>query len=54
LLVPLSLVLSIPGVIWIAEIFYQWISRNRHLLSRLFGCKGACSILPERRRDDQV
>ncbi len=52
LLVPLSLILWIPGVIWVAEWVYQWISRNRHLLSRLFGCKGACTILPERRRDD--
>ncbi len=50
-LIPLSLVLWIPGVIWIAEIVYQWISRNRLVLSRLFGCKGACTILPERRRD---
>ena len=49
LLFPLSLILWIPGVILIAEIAYRWVSRNRHLLSRLFGCKEACSILPERR-----
>lgn len=50
LLVPVALVLWIPGVIQVAEVFYQWISRNRLLLSRLFGCKGACAILPPRAR----
>ncbi len=29
----------------------MWISRNRHLLSRFFGCKEACSILPARERE---
>jgi len=51
LLVPLSLFLWIPGVIWVAEKIYMWISRNRLLLSKLFGCKGACVIMPERKRD---
>lgn len=51
LLVPLSLFLWIPGVIWLAEKFYMWISRNRLVLSRVFGCKGACVIMPERNRD---
>jgi predicted DCC family thiol-disulfide oxidoreductase YuxK len=50
LLIPLAVFLWIPGVIWIAEKFYMWISRNRHLLSRLFGCKEACSIMPARKR----
>ena len=50
LLVPLALFLWFPGVIWFAENAYMWISRNRHLLSRIFGCKGACAILPERKR----
>ena len=50
LLVPLALVLWFPGVIWIAERIYQWVSRNRHLLSKLFGCKEACAILPARKR----
>ena len=50
LAVPLTLVLWFPGVIWIAEKIYAKISRNRHLLSRLFGCKEACAILPARRR----
>jgi predicted DCC family thiol-disulfide oxidoreductase YuxK len=53
LLLPMALVLWLPGVIWIAEHIYQWISRNRHLLSRLFGCKEACSIMPARRRNNE-
>ncbi len=48
-----SLVLWIPGVIYLAEIFYQWISRNRYILSRVFGCKEACAILPARRRENE-
>ena len=51
LLVPLSLVLWIPGVIRIAECIYRGVSRNRHLLGRFFGCRGACRVMPERRRD---
>ena len=54
LLVPMALFLWIPGVILLAEKFYQWISRNRHLLSRLFGCKEACSIMPARKRKSDV
>ena len=49
LLIPLALVLWIPGVIQIAEIIYQWISRHRYQLSRVFGCAGACSLLKERK-----
>lgn len=51
LLVPVSLFLWIPGVIQIAEQVYRFVSRNRLFFSRIFGCKGACAILPERRRD---
>ena len=51
LLVPVALFLWIPGVIQIAEIIYQYISRNRLVLSRIFGCKGACTILPARKRE---
>lgn len=50
LLAPVALVLWLPGVIWIAEKIYAWVSRNRHLLSRFFGCKDACRIMPARRR----
>lgn len=54
LLVPMALILWLPGVIWIAEKVYQWVSRNRLLLSRLFGCKEACSIMPARKREKDV
>ena len=54
LLFPVALLLWIPGVIWVAERVYSYVSRNRHLLSRLFGCKEACSILPARRREQDV
>ncbi len=50
LLVPVALFLWLPGVIYLAEKFYQLVSRNRLLLSKLFGCKGACAILPARVR----
>jgi predicted DCC family thiol-disulfide oxidoreductase YuxK len=50
---PLALILWFPGVIWIAERIYARISRNRHLLSRVFGCKEACAILPTRRRANE-
>ena len=53
LALPVALVLWIPGVIWIAERIYSWVSRNRHLLSRLFGCKEACVIMPTRRRANE-
>ncbi len=48
IMVPIALVLWFPGVIWVTEQVYQVVSRNRQLLSRLFGCKGACAILPTR------
>jgi predicted DCC family thiol-disulfide oxidoreductase YuxK len=54
LLIPLALILWIPGVIWVAEKIYMWISRNRHLLSRVFGCKDACAIMPQRKRGEDV
>ena len=51
LLIPVALLLWFPGVIQIAEIIYKHISKNRLLLSRVFGCKDACSILPARKRE---
>ncbi len=54
MMVPMALVLWFPGVIWVAEQVYQVISRNRQLLSRLFGCKGACAILPTRDHNRDV
>jgi predicted DCC family thiol-disulfide oxidoreductase YuxK len=32
----------------VAERVYAVISRNRQLISRLFGCKGACALIPDR------
>ena len=54
LLTPVALVMWLPGVIWIAELVYGCVSRNRHLLSRVFGCKSACAIMPEREREDEM
>lgn len=51
LLVPVALLLWTPGVIYLAEIIYRLISRNRLLLSRLFGCRDACAIMPKRVRE---
>ena len=53
LLVPMALVLWVPGIIWIAEGIYAGVSRNRHLISKGFGCKGACDILPQRQREGE-
>ena len=54
LLVPMALVLWVPGIIWIAEGIYACVSRNRHLISKVFGCKGACDILPQRQREGET
>jgi predicted DCC family thiol-disulfide oxidoreductase YuxK len=51
LLIPLGLLLWVPGIIWIAEIVYQRVANNRLVLSRIFGCKDACSIMPTRKRE---
>ena len=53
LMIPLALILWIPGVIWIAEKIYLWVSRHRYLISRWFGCKEACNILPARERANE-
>ena len=49
MLLPVGLFLWIPGVIRIAEMIYAYDSKHRLFLSRIFGCKGACAILPEKR-----
>ncbi len=48
LFLPVALFLWVPGVIVIAEVVYRWVSKHRLVLSRLFGCKGACALLPPR------
>lgn len=50
---PMALFLWSPGVITVAEIFYRWVSRNRYLLSKVFGCKEACAIMPARKRANE-
>ena len=47
--VPLALFLCLPGVILVAERVYALISRNRQWISRVFGCKGACALVPDRK-----
>jgi predicted DCC family thiol-disulfide oxidoreductase YuxK len=47
--IPLALFLWVPGVILVAERVYAWISRNRQWISRAFGCKGACALVPDRK-----
>ena len=55
LLLPLGLFLWIPGVIILAERIYEVVSRNRLFLSRVFGCKDACAILPAKaRQGDEI
>jgi len=54
LLVPMAFFLWLPGVIWVAEWIYGCVSRNRHLLSRVFGCKGVCAIVPKREREGEL
>ncbi|MEO6036149.1 MAG: DUF393 domain-containing protein [Verrucomicrobiota bacterium] len=54
LLIPMALFLWILGVIWVAEKIYNHISRNRQWLSRIFGCKGACELLPARKRASEI
>lgn len=49
LLIPVGLFLWLPGVIWVAEKVYAFVSRHRLFFSKIFGCKGACAILPEKK-----
>jgi len=48
LMIPVALVLWVPGVIWVAERFYEYIAARRQFFSKFFGCQGACEILPEK------
>lgn len=47
---PIGLFLWIPGVIYIAEVFYKFVSDRRLFFSKLFGCKGACTIFPDQEK----
>jgi len=50
-LMPLGLLLWVPGVIWIAEHVYRLVAENRLVISRVFGCKDACAIMPAKKRE---
>lgn len=52
LMVPVALFLWLPGVIFVAEKCYQFVSKHRLVFSRWFGCKGACALLPTRKRSE--
>jgi len=54
LIIPFALFLWMPGVIWVAERIYAWISQNRYILSKFFGCKDACAIMPQRKREGEI
>ncbi len=49
-----ALALWIPGVIWLAEHAYMFVSRHRQFFGRIFGCKGACKLMPERDKSNEV
>lgn len=55
LTLPLGLFLWVPGVMWVAKKVYAWVAANRLILSKVFGCKDACAIMPTRKREgDQL
>jgi len=53
-LFPLALFLWVPGIIQLAEVAYAVVSRHRHAISGLFGCRGACDVLPAKQRTGDV
>ena len=53
-LVPLSVLMWVPGVMWIAERIYGVVARNRHVLSKMFGCETVCAVMPAREREDDL
>ncbi len=50
ILMPAAVVMWCPGVMWLADKVYLAVSRNRLVLSRMFGCKEACALMPERKK----
>ena len=44
LLVPMSLIMWLPGMMFIAQKIYNLISKNRYLLSKVIGCKDSCAV----------
>ncbi len=43
------LLLWVPGMIYISEFLYRRVANNRYLISKLFGCKTACAIMPQKK-----
>jgi predicted DCC family thiol-disulfide oxidoreductase YuxK len=43
LVVPLALLLWVPGIAWLARRGYSRVSRHRQTLSRWLGCRTACT-----------
>jgi predicted DCC family thiol-disulfide oxidoreductase YuxK len=52
LLWPLCILLWIPGAIYLSEFIYRIVSRNRYVLSKVFGCKTACAVLPKKKNGE--
>ena len=50
---PLSVLLWLPGVIYLGEWVYNRIANNRYIISRVSGCKTACAITPAKPREDE-
>ncbi len=50
LLVPIGVILWIPGVIQLAEVVYRFVAKRRLFFSKFFGCKTACAIFPEQEK----
>ena len=44
LLVPMSLIMWLPGMMFIAQKIYNLISKNRYVLSKFIGCKDSCAV----------
>ncbi|MEC7637885.1 MAG: DUF393 domain-containing protein [Verrucomicrobiota bacterium] len=44
LLVPMSLIMWLPGMMFIAQKIYNLISKNRYVLSKFIGCKDSCAL----------
>ncbi len=44
LLLPLGLILSIPGIFYVADPIYTFVAKRRLKFSKLLGCQGSCDI----------
>ena len=44
LLIPMSLLMWLPGMMFFAENIYNAISKNRYFISKFIGCKDSCVV----------